>query len=931
MFKNFFNYLYEKKLFGILSIGFMFIAVISWISLSSSLNKNINYRLERELKLVTAALNSNVQNFANTLSYVNAYFKVEGIPNPETFKNLAQSIQNHHINQGRQSIGYIKIIRKNEVSKFKKENADLLAENLEKLKEGKELYAPIKMIAPLNEVRAKRLGIDMLEEETRRVALLHAIHKSGITISSPILPLVIKNPNPYGAVMLLFPYYDTPKAPPTPELRLAHVRGVIYIPMSMRDFFNSTLGAPSFKTEKVNFSVAYINPQNAEEKIMYQRFDVKPDDGAIIQSQTMEVYGQKWKITIHTLPQFFNFGERYLADIFIAGFFVFVILLYSIFRQTQNLLNKEKQAKQLVTESMVKSKQQTAKLKRLNRINVQKDLDTEISHIIQDFFNATLPVSESSHVVLFCGSTLDNPYIIPFHQAEGFPLYAINTEEITVLELHKLLGKNVVRKNDKGAEEIFYHFIKAEDKFVDWIIVVLPSREFRGCGLLFLGREKGTTYSDIDIEIIENMVSQFGIRIDNTRLFKKVEDANKMKTAFLSNMSHEIRTPLNAIAGFAEMIETVEPEKRHTLIEGIQKNTTQLTSIIDNILDISKIEFGRIFINKKRVSLSLLVKSVENTMAFHASEKGLVFEIKSKGLLPAEIETDESRVKQILINLIGNAIKFTDKGSIRMDVQYDGLLSSNASIIFNIIDSGIGISEPSQMNLFQSFNQIDVSSTRRFGGLGLGLALSFRLAQQFGGEVKLIESRLNNGSVFQLKIPCGNLNSTPWLGLIYEDIDHGGNLMADSDQLQLNTQTHLMGDLVPTDVTEQLSLENKKILIVEDSEDNQEIFKFFLQAAGARIDVADNGADAVKKASSDNYDLILMDIQLPIMDGLEATRRIRTAGYTKPIIALTAHSSSEEKSSCLKAGCIGLITKPVTQIALIHKIKTIQEEFYVSR
>ena len=314
-----------------------------------------------------------------------------------------------------------------------------------------------------------------------------------------------------------------------------------------------------------------------------------------------------------------------------------------------------------------------------------------------------------------------------------------------------------------------------------------------------------------------------------------------------------------------------------------------------------------------------------------AREKELDFKIETVGLLPSEIEVDDTRIKQILINLIGNAIKFTEKGSVLLKIQYDESSTGQPSILFNIIDSGIGISTESQLDLFQTFSQIDATSTRRYGGLGLGLALSSRLAQQFGGEVKLMQSNVNYGSDFQLKIPCIHLNTTHWLSHIFEDLDTEGKLFHDSAQLDLNSQVHLSPYVQPIDMTRHLSLENKKILVVEDSQDNQEIFTFFLSAAGAFPEISGDGEDAVKKVLNDDYDLILMDIQLPKMDGLEATRRIRNAGYQKPIIALTAHSSIEEKNNCLKAGCVGLITKPVTQMALINKIKNIQEEFYVGR
>ena len=464
----------------------------------------------------------------------------------------------------------------------------------------------------------------------------------------------------------------------------------------------------------------------------------------------------------------------------------------------------------------------------------------------------------------------------------------------------------MILKNEKEADAAFSRLLNIPDHFSDWVIVSIPSRELKRCGLLFLGRSSKKTFTDIDIELIESLISQFGIRLDNLRLFKKVEDSNKMKTAFLSNMSHEIRTPLNAITGFSEILETANTsEEKHTLIEGIKKNTLQLTSIIDNILDISKIEFGRIFIHKKVISLSVLIKSIQGDMEMRAKAKGLQFDVTSIGSIPSTIETDESRVKQILINLIGNAIKFTEKGGVKLQVTCDSTIKNEPHLIFNIIDTGIGISFKSQAELFQSFSQIEASHTRRFGGIGLGLALSRRLAQQFGGDVTLTQSEPGKGSTFTLNIPCGNLAGTKWIRHLYEDLE-----VVDS----------------PKNKKDSVQLKNKKVLIVEDSVDNQEIFQFFLNSVGAKTEVIDNGEDAVKKAENNPYDLILMDIQLPKMDGLEATRRIRSKGFTKPIIALTAHASAEEKINCLQAGCIDLITKPVTQVTLIKRIQTIIEE-----
>lgn len=388
------------------------------------------------------------------------------------------------------------------------------------------------------------------------------------------------------------------------------------------------------------------------------------------------------------------------------------------------------------------------------------------------------------------------------------------------------------------------------------------------------------------------------------------EDSNKVKAAFLSNMSHEIRTPLNAINGFSEILAhtTNEDEKKY-LIENIKKNSTELTAFIDNILDISKIEFGRIFINKKFISLLSVIEKIKLAMEKRAHAKGLLFEIESIDKLPTRIWADEGRIKQILINLIGNAIKFTEKGYVKLQVEAQESVNGQTHLMFTVIDTGIGISTSDQLELFQSFSQVDFSNTRRYGGIGLGLALSRRLAQQFNGDVTLLISQLDRGSTFRLRIPCGNLQNTEWKENLFASL----------------TNPSIQLDFLSTS-----DLKDKKVLIVEDSEENQEIFEYFLTTAGARSEIAENGIVAIEKVAAHDYDLILMDIQMPKMDGLDATKKIRAMGFQKPIIALTAHASVDAKMNCLNAGCDGLITKPVTQETLVQKILfTIEEQKYV--
>lgn len=385
-----------------------------------------------------------------------------------------------------------------------------------------------------------------------------------------------------------------------------------------------------------------------------------------------------------------------------------------------------------------------------------------------------------------------------------------------------------------------------------------------------------------------------------------LEESNRMKSAFLANMSHEIRTPLNAITGYSEILSRTENQtERHALIENIQKNSSHLTGIIDNILDISNIEFGKIMITTQRISVRSLFEDVLVTMNNRADAKGIKFSITSEGDLPEYVLAAESRIKQVMTNLLGNAVKFTEVGGVSVHFKAESSPVGQKFIVISVRDTGIGISKHDQADLFQSFSQADVSSTRRFGGIGLGLVVSKRMAQQFGGDVTLIDSRIGRGSTFELKIPCGDIENVAWSA----DVLSGIVQAKTSIQFQNFNQ-----------------LADKRILIVEDSEDNQDIFQFFLRSVGAIPDVVDNGISAIRRVREEDYDLILMDIQLPQMDGLEATRRLRIEGFKNPIIALTAHASSEEKISSLESGCIGLITKPVSQDTLIKQILTLMND-----
>jgi signal transduction histidine kinase/DNA-binding response OmpR family regulator len=404
---------------------------------------------------------------------------------------------------------------------------------------------------------------------------------------------------------------------------------------------------------------------------------------------------------------------------------------------------------------------------------------------------------------------------------------------------------------------------------------------------------------DCAVGMIQDITERKLIDAELIRLKDAAEAANLAKSEFLANMSHELRTPMTAILGFADMMSitgehAIDPRE---CISTIQRNSHHLLDLINEVLDLSKIEAGQMKVERIRCDLPVLLSDVSALMRARAAEKSLQININIVNALPRYIQTDPLRLRQILVNLLGNAIKFTPQGSISLTVACDGGDCKHRFKI-EVRDTGIGMTAEQVSRIFEPFAQAENSTTRKFGGTGLGLTISRRLARLLHGDIT-VSSEPGVGSVFTVMIDTGDINEKE----CFTSLDDFANPAGDSS-------------FAPSKLAV-----SAKVLLAEDGRDNQKLLSTHLKMAGAEVEIVENGQLAVDRASENAFDLILMDMQMPVMDGYAATTELRKRGIKTPIIALTAYAMAEDRAKCLASGCTDYLSKPVAPDKLLGTIR----------
>lgn len=881
--------------------GCIFLLLISFVVFfvaRYAVRKDCEVRLFREYSKIEDQITNRMQTYANSMLAIRSYLYNFNNTTPQQLNRYVEDMQLFERYPGMRAVGYAEVLSKSEFTDNALRLSQLVSNfSLDQYSSQTGYYAITAAIYPNDLQNQKVLGFDMLSEDIRKSAIINAIETDKPSLSD-ILTITQDNDDstqPLGA-LLFFPVYK--QNDPRISRNFQNTSGIVFISLRINDLFGAIFGDQTLIKERIGFTIDMIDKDKRTQKL-YSRIQQKiSTDISLVRN--FDVFGKTLRLSVNPYESFFTTYDILFPYALSLITLLICALIFLNMRSNAQYTNELSTTNNLLNIALRKQKEKQEDLTILN-VTLQKmshSLDTE--KIVERFIQGVSEIFENKGKFAIYSAAKSN-------QADKVSCHLISSNDDAFFVSESIFDKftydQLMRMRDDNQNPTAVDLN---------LLVIHPQQDYRGMvskiDTSTFGIDAFTVFISTSNEIDESesvlfeaLMKHLNTSVQNSQLLKKVEDANQSKSAFLANMSHEIRTPLNALMGFSEMLvrSDIDSETKKELSANIIRNGKQLTRLVDDILDLSKIEAGKLLIVKKKTDIIEVVREIQSIMKLRIVGDRVHFQVEIEGKIPQFIEVDPIRLKQILSNLIGNSIKFTEKGLVRLRISYVIDESTQKSrMVFRVEDTGRGMEKEFRSKLFLPFSQADSTSTRVYGGTGLGLAISKRLANEMGGDLNLVFSERDIGSIFELKIPLDPITEQIW-----------------TEALSIHD--------AKKDVTQPEQHENlikKKILLVEDSQDNQDFFNFFLTKAGCDVKIIDNGLDAVDEANKNNYDIILMDIQIPGIDGKEATRRIRKDGYHGPIVALTAHAMLEEQSSCIKAGCNGQISKPVSGETLVSQV-----------
>ena len=873
-------------------------------------------RFERISVNFVSSLKIRMTTYVNSLEYTRNLFELKPNLDSIEFGSFVRRMEFEKTLPGIQSIGYIKRMPSRDAIRMAKHLGRKISDS--GINPKKRLAHLVLFMEPIaSTVRTSSVGKDAGVNPSRVQAMDLATDLGEAVATESAKP---RTPGPDSDQLffaVFVPQYKKGMPLTTVAERRRAIQGFVYGGFRASNLFSRV--TDDIRVQSAGMRTEIFDGDSATaDKLMYAEGSLENLNESLTKTIELEESNHRWTVRL-TAPD--DFGPPlagWMPALALLMGFGATMLVTALTYRAQNFAYKLEMdiQERRKTEAQLRAKSELVDF--TSKVGLSLMSEQDLTSIVQMVTETGTGLVGARFGAFFYNTSSDELRANQNPQPQAFELgalYGADPENFAYLGMPRLtelfkpifLGQGIVRSDDitldprYGSNFLTGGMPKGHLPIRSFLACPVVSKAGKVLGGLFFGHTSSGIFTERTEKIMQSVAIQAAVAMENASLYQRLraaqqeaDAANYAKTMFLANISHEMRTPLGVMIGHAELgLDEDSVEKMRDSLKIIVKNGKELTQIIGDVLDLSKIEANALQIDESSIGCRQFIEELQTIWENKAEAKGLKLHVEVAADLPETFKADRTRVKQILVNLLSNAVKFTDRGFVKLKVDCLDDDKKMRWLRFSVEDSGPGISDAHKPKLFKTFSQADSSITRKFGGNGLGLALSKQLAQALRGDLELESSVFGQGSCFVLKLP-----------------------------FVMGEQTRARGDREFNE--EAVSLKGLKALIVDDSQDNQLLIQLLLKRFGMHSDVASNGEEGVQMALRSNYDLILMDLQMPVLDGYGALEKLQQMGVRKPIIAVSAHALKEEKQRALSKGFHAYLTKPIDRRAFLLTLSELQ-------